>query len=236
MNALAPDTRKELLMPSKNTTKAHNFIDLAGQRFGRLTVIERAPNLRPKVTRWLCRCDCGTEISVVSRYLITGDTRSCGCLKIEQLQERLTKHGSARKGKKTAEYNTLRVMMDRCHNPVSTSYPRYGGRGIFVCDRWRESFENFLADMGPRPSPEHSIDRIDNDGPYSPDNCRWATDVEQANNKRNNHRLEYAGRKQTIAEWARELGMSDRVIRSRIRYGWSDERILTEPIHSRYSR
>lgn len=128
-------------------------------------------------------------------------------------------------------YNTWIGMIHRCHRPTSPSYPLYGARGIRVCERWH-STENFFQDMGPRPSKNHSLDRINNDGNYEPGNCRWATAKEQANNTRHNVHLELSGVKQTIGEWAKKLGMDSRTIRERLNRGWSVERALTESIHA----
>jgi hypothetical protein len=126
-------------------------------------------------------------------------------------------------------------MQTRCTNPKAINYADYGGRGITVCERWR-SFENFYSDMGPRPSSDHSLERISNNEPYAPANCRWATTVEQSNNKRSNNMVEACGRKQTVVEWARESGIPAYAIYHRLYNGWDPERAVTEPIHTNQRR
>lgn len=187
-----------------------------GAVFGQLTVIAVGGD---KGGRILCRCACGKEKSCEAHRLRNGHVKSCGCLKGEQ-------HGGAN----SPEYKIWGAVIERCENPRSDHFDRYGGRGIRVCERWRESFAAFLADMGPRPSPRHSIDRIDNNGNYEPGNCRWVTHTEQMRNRSNTRMLQFNGQSLPLATWAEQLGLSVAAIEGRLRRGWSVERALTAPL------
>lgn len=183
---------------------------LMGDRYGRLTVLAPAPPSKNNLARWLVRCDCGTERTVAQSDLRSGHSQSCGCLRRERAVEARTTHGKS----ETGEYRVWCHMLGRCYNETDHKYPNYGGRGIRVCERWRGSFANFLADMGERPSSRHTIDRRDNDGDYSPDNCRWATATEQGQNKRNNVWVFLNGEKMVVAEASRRLGISLSTVQS----------------------
>ena len=154
--------------------------DLTGKQFGRLTVQHRAENAADGHSRWLCVCSCGQSITVNSNNLKTPGIKSCGCVTKERVSQLNLTHGKT----KTKEFKTWDSMKQRCTNPKSDSYKDYGGRGITVCERWMNSFENFLADMGAAPSKSHSIDRINVDGNYEPSNCKWSTAKEQRANQR----------------------------------------------------
>jgi hypothetical protein len=154
--------------------------DITGRTFGRLTVLRRDENFGEH-SGWLCECACGKTRSIPRPNLVQGFTRSCGCLNAELASARRLKHGQS---KGVREYRIWCAMKARCTYPKSIRWMRYGGRGITVCERWLHSFEAFLADMGPCPSPKHSIDRVNNDGNYEVGNVRWATSSEQAKNKR----------------------------------------------------
>jgi len=210
----------EFLQPPFNS----RFIDITNQQFARLTVwgpIER----QGKRVMWLCECICGKMTKVIGHELRSGHTKSCGCLKHDTKSNYI--HG---RSKITPEWRAWCAIRSRCTNSNLFQWKDYGGRGIKVCDRWIEAFENFYADMGQRPSSHHSIERRDNDGNYTPENCFWATRIEQANNKSNVPKYTFQDKTQTLPDWCRELHLDRRKIYTRLRMGWTFERAITTPI------
>jgi hypothetical protein len=206
----------------------HNSKDLTGMIFGKLTVTGFAGRGKRKLLVWTCRCECGTVCTAYGHVLRSGAKQSCGCAGSAATSARSTTHGQTR----SLTWRTWKAMRFRCEKSYDISYPRYGGRGITVCERW-QSFENFLADMGERPSQDHQIERIDNSGNYTPDNCRWATRKEQARNRRTQTMLTHGGITLCVSEWAERLGIERGRLQNRINLGWSVERMLTEPIRFR---
>jgi hypothetical protein len=203
------------------------FIDLTNERFEKLFVIE----WDAKRKKWKCLCDCGKITYVSSSHLTLNHTRSCGCYHKERASICNTKHGQRRKigAGTTKAYSIWGAIKARCHNPKNSHYHMYGGRGIAVCERWRNSFENFFEDMGECPSDTHSIDRYpDVNGNYEPGNCRWATPKEQGANTRKNVYFEYNGEKLHLLEWARRLDVSKGFITNRINDGKSFEKVVEE--------
>lgn len=204
-----------------------------GDRFGRLTVIAEAPHGRNKlghrVRQVLCRCDCGVEKIKEPRYLRAGYAKSCGCLPKELTAKRSRTHGATAGRQIHPLYSGWLKMRSRCRNPNDPHYEYYGGRGITICDRWFDHFMCFVEDMGPKPSPEYTVDRIDNSRGYSPDNCRWADKLTQAQNTRHNHILTVRGERMVLAEVARRAGVRESVIRQRIQRGWPTDTLDAPP-------
>lgn len=181
-------------------------IDLTGQSFGRLTAISPIPSLRNRHRGWLCKCDCGVTIKTTVQLLRKGKVKSCGCLRRAIIADAPGTHSHTRDGKASPTYQCWQNMRARCRNHRHPSYERYGGRGITVCDRWAK-FYNFLADMGEKPD-GLSIERLDNNGNYTPKNCKWGTIYEQSNNKRSNRRITFKGESKTFTQWAKYLGIN----------------------------
>lgn len=204
------------------------MIDLIGQQFGRLTVVTRRDkNAADGGAVWVCLCECGNFSAVYTGHLRNGHTTSCGCVRDELVASVNLTHGLSH----TPEYKIWRAMLQRCHDPSCNEYSNYGGRGILVGDRWRDSFENFYADMGPRPSAEYSIDRENNNDGYHPNNCRWATPEEQHNNKRTNIFHDVDGQRKTVAQLSREHNIPETTLRRRISKGMNAEEALKHPLY-----
>lgn len=201
--------------------------DLSGQVFSRLTVLEFVGFNRYRSV-WKCVCSCGTEKTIIGAALTSGATKSCGCLSAETLGNRNRTHGLSL----TTEYKVWAGMHRRCAVPSCKGYHRYGGRGITVCERWND-FETFLADMGNRPSKEHSLDRKNNNGNYEPGNCRWATRKEQ---HENTSIVKPIAGFPSITAAGKQLGIPFTTLVGRLKRGWSVERVLTPPKFHRSKR
>lgn len=199
----------------------HNKLDLTGHRYGKLLVLREAQRDEAGRTRWECSCDCGESVTVRTSLIRRGATRSCGCLFLEGNH---VTHGLG----KPPEYGVWAKMKYRCLNSRSPAFHDYGGRGITVCERWLD-FANFYVDMGPRPDPSYTIERKDTNGNYCPENCVWATRVEQANNKRTTRFIEYNGETLSFTQMCRKYNKSRSVIKWRIRSGWSVGRAMSTP-------
>jgi len=204
-------------------------IDLTGQVFGRLTVMGFSHCKTHAY--WHCSCKCGKVCIVRAPNLKSGNTVSCGCYNREIAKLLATTHGMS----SSLDYKIWQAMVQRCINHNSLDYKDYGGRGIVVCDSWLK-FEAFYRDMGPRPSKDHSLDRIDNNGPYCKENCRWATKKEQGNNQRSNRLLTHNGDTRTMSEWSASIGIPYVTLQSRIVRGWDVDRALTEPVRKQNNR
>ena len=207
-----------------------------GDTFGRWQIIAPAqPHYFPSnpergVSVWLCRCICGTEREVLELTLKAKTSTSCGCWTIERSIEANKTHGETLGGKSSPEYNVWGAMRERCNNPNNSRYSSYGGRGITVCEKWNNSFSNFLNDMGRRPSPKHSIDRIDNNLGYTPDNCRWAIPHKQMTNRRNSFHVNVDGKQIPLSDLAIQYNIPANTLRFRILKGWSLTEALTAPV------
>lgn len=192
----------------------HVAKDITGRTFGRLTAIRPTPARHNGYIVWLCQCACGRNVHLPTTTLSNGYARDCGC-------KRAQRH--------TTEYKIWQGMLKRCR---PSGPRRYAGRGITVCERWR-SFDSFYADMGPRPSPNYSIDRINNDGHYEPGNCRWATEKQQKRNFSKNKILIHDGLSLPLIEWCERTGLSEKTLRHRVERGWNIQRALTTPQQQR---
>lgn len=212
----------------------YNFIDLTGKKIERLTIIKRIEGTTP--IKWLCRCDCGNYKEIWGYNLTRTHTTSCGCFNREQNQKRLRnkeKNPFYKHGKSGMRIHDIwRAIIDRCCNKKNKNYFNYGGRGITICEEWKNDFLNFYnwaIVNGYRD--DLTIDRINVNGNYEPDNCRWADTDTQANNKRTNCYIEYEGETNTISEWAKKYNMKYGTLRTRLKvYKWSVEKALTTPV------
>lgn len=193
-----------------------------GVSFGKLTIIKEVFNNR-RDRYFLCECKCGNKKEILLNSLRRNRTKSCGCLRDHLTSKRRKKHGM----RESPTYNSWSSLLQRVTNHKCKSYKNYGGRGINVCDRWKK-FENFYEDMGDKPT-DRSLDRIDNNGNYCKENCRWATKMEQANNTRSNRFIAHKGVSHTVAEWSKILKVNNNLIKDRIKAGWSIKKTLTTP-------
>lgn len=213
--------------------KTHpKFIDHKGQVFGRLTVIKRMPN-HPIThhTQWLCRCTCSKKVVVLAQSLRRGLSQSCGCWAREKTSARSTTHGMSQ----SPEYSVWCGMLDRCYNPRNNAFSRYGGRGIDVCEKWLD-FAQFFADMGPRPGPEFTIERLNVNLGYFPANTTWADRPTQSRNKRNNIHVTMNGQTKILKDWAKIMGLPYGTVHRRIKHlGWSAQEALTRPLRKKSS-
>lgn len=201
-----------------------------GETYGGRTVLARAGSDGHRNAAWLCRCRCGHE-SIVIRPEQARSCRSCGN-RGNTARRRHNESGNRHRAG-SAEYISWQLMQDRCRNPRNKRWDRYGGRGIAVAAEWTgpDGFARFLAHVGRRPSPRHSLDRINCDGNYEPGNVRWSTPQEQQRNRSDNHQLTLDGSTATLAEWSERTGIARQTLTSRLRRGWSDRRALTESVH-----
>jgi hypothetical protein len=197
-------------------------IDMMGKKYGQLLAISPAGRSdSSKNIIWVFKCSCGRLCEFSGYSVRSGKTIDCQLCSRERLRLSSVDHGKSN----SVEFRTWTDIQSRCHNPNATSYPRYGGRGIEVCARWRDSFSAFLEDMGPRPN-GMSIERNDNDKNYTPDNCRWATRTEQANNRKNNVIVTIDNESKTIAQWASHAGIKNGTMWYRVKAGYSGRRLL----------
>lgn len=203
-----------------------------GDTYGHWTIVRSAHPDKKRNTRWLCQCACGIKRKVLQQSLRNGMSTSCGCatkhLRLAGANQRRT-HGETVDRSPTPEYQSYIHMKMRCLNPRDNRYHRYGGRGITVCKRWMDSFENFISDMGRRPTTRHQIDRIDNDGNYEPGNCRWATAKRQARNRSTSVEVEVYGAKFNLRDLCDRFNGDFNLIYGRLKQGWPIEAAITRP-------
>lgn len=214
-------------------TKAHNFKEMKGQVFGRLTVKEEAGRNKQRQVLWLCECECGNVTIVSGVDLRREKAKSCGCMRKENLLKSITKHGKSR----TRLYKVWAGIKGRCENKNNAEFYLYGERKIKMCEEWKDNFQNFYnwaITQGYNETAikgECTIDRIDVDGDYTPENCRWITNELQQQNKRNNHLLTYKEKTMCIAEWEKIKGFKKGLIRNRLKLGWTITQAIETPIY-----
>jgi hypothetical protein len=195
--------------------------DITGKKYEKLRVLSRNGSTVRGNATWNCLCECGYRCIVIGSNLRNRHTKSCGKCKTQGMR------------RNHPLYQTWSTMRTRCYNPKSISYPNYGARGIRVCERWRKSFKAFVDDMGPRPTPKHTLDRIDRDGDYEPSNCRWATRKQQMRNFGGNRFVEFGGRVMCATDLATRLGFRPGLLIQRLNRGWSVERAVSQPMRKR---
>lgn len=209
---VAPENYSE---KQTSVKRPHNFKDISGSRFGRLTVVCYLRRNKHSNSIWNCKCDCGSIIEVNTASLKSGNTSSCGCYQIESVRKNMTTHGKCN----LKEYSVWAGMIQRCANPKRNSFKDYGGRGISVCERWKE-FESFFCDMGVCPD-GFTLDRKNNNGNYDPGNVRWAEQKEQSRNTRRNIFICIDGKTKTAGDWGVDRGFPVGLVTNRINHGWS---------------
>jgi len=212
---------------SRRKSRFNYKVDFSGQKFERLLVIAPIGEKLAGTTKYECRCDCGEGTIVEISNLVSGNTKSCGCL-YRETRKGAQKHGM----RNSPEYKVWKGMRVRCNNPNSNCYQMYGGRGIKVSPIW-DDFLKFYEDVGPRPSPQYSIDRKDTNGNYEPGNCRWALPKEQARNSRWNRKITFNGETLCLIEWEEKLGLPKGILANRLFNGFTEEESLTLPRHSK---
>lgn len=214
----------------REKTQEARFNDLTGKKFGRLLVLERTEN-RGKATTWKCLCDCGNFTRVTASRLVSGETKSCGCIHKEMMHKKFYKHG----GSSSKLVSVWRHMIARCYDKIDPEYNRYGARGISICDEWKEygNFYRWAISAGYDENAERgncTLDRVDNNGNYEPQNCRFVSMKVQSNNRRSNRIIDFNGESHTVSEWAEIIGIRPSALSRRINaLGWSVEQALTTP-------
>lgn len=219
-----PSSWCDPLIRAKIKPRLNRYRDLTNQKFARLRVIKFAHKKNRNIY-WLCRCECGNEITCQSSHLLSKSIQSCGCLRQEMCALYSKKHGQH----KTKTYHAWQSMLQRCYNKNHKSYHNYGGRGITVCKSWRESFLNFLKDMKEKPS-GLSLDRVNNNGNYEPNNCCWSTPKRQAQNRNTNILITYNNETKCLMEWAELLNIPYSTLSNRLNRGWTHYDTLSRPI------